>query len=825
MNKVFDKETLYQEEGQRRFDQHCSEAAFLIGGIGTGNFSVGARGELRAWEIFNRSGKDNYMPNGFFALWVKAEGQSPLTKVLESQMQPPYSKSHGFVDYEVGGLPRFSHSQMTAEYPFVQVKLWDEDMPVEVTMECFNPFIPLNSKDSGLPCGIIRYRVKNIGNLPLDVSVVGSLTNMTTLVDYDRHTWNHFQRDGEGINVFRKEEGLSGIYFSPKNPDPNKWRYGSMALATPEESVSYKRAWLNSGWWDGLQDMWDDFCQDGRLEAESVYKAKDVDYESPDATASLAIHKWLEPGEEQSFDYYLSWYFPYRVDCWSEGMFDQVVRPKNQAASCCGEQPAYPYRKKFYATQFSDAWAVTQYLAQHWQRLYGHSLAFRRAFFASTLPSYVLDAVAANITVLRSQTCFRLEDGTLMGWEGCFEDEGCCEGNCTHVWNYAQTVAFLFPDLERSMRRLEYGVETKADGKMNFRSYQLWGMEGHDHVPAADGQLGTFVRFYREWKLSGDNDFLRELWPRAKKTLDYAFSFWDKDGDLVLETNTFNTYDIAFQGPSSMINSLFFAALKAGAEMAGYLGDEESAGRYEAAFALGSKRMDELLWGGEYYIQQVADPDEYRYQYGDGCLSDQIFGQTLAHLTGLGYVLPKDHVKKAVKAVFDNNFALSMAEHHNLQRTYALNNEAGLLLCTWPKGNRPKLPFPYSDEVWTGIEYQVATHLIYEGYIDEGLTLVKNLRDRHDGIRRNPWDEVECGHHYVRAMASFGLLVALSGFTYDLPQGKIAFAPKINQADFHCFYITGKSWGIYSSQEQPDGSRKQSIQVLYGSQEGVKLDE
>jgi hypothetical protein len=235
--------------------------------------------------------------------------------------------------------------------------------------------------------------------------------------------------------------------------------------------------------------------------------------------------------------------------------------------------------------------------------------------------------------------------------------------------------------------------------------------------------------------------------------------------------------------------------------------------------------MDRKLWNGEYYIQAIDDPDEYRYQYGEGCLSDQLFGQTLAHLCGLGYVLPEAHVKRAILAVFEHNFRTSFEAHHNTQRTYVLNGESGLLMCSWPHGGRPRLPFPYSDEVWTGVEYHVATHLIYEGYVREGLTIVKALRDRHDGIRRSPWNEVECGHHYARSLASCGVLTALSGFSCDMVEGTVSFRPALDLDTFTCFFSTGTAWGTYTREKKADGSYSERIDVLYGDASGVKLIE
>jgi uncharacterized protein (DUF608 family) len=262
-----------------------------------------------------------------------------------------------------------------------------------------------------------------------------------------------------------------------------------------------------------------------------------------------------------------------------------------------------------------------------------------------------------------------------------------------------------------------------------------------------------------------------------------------------LDSQQHNTYDIEFHGANSLANSMFFGALTAGARIADRVGDPGTAERYRTAAARGAARMDELLFNGEYYQQRLDDVDERRYQYGTGCLSDQVFGQLLAHLAGLGYVLPEAHVRSAVAAVYRHNFRADLSGHHSVQRTYALRGESGLLLCSWPRGGRPRIPFVYSDEVWTGIEYQVATHLILEGLIDEGLRVVRGVRDRHDGRARNPWNEVECGNHYARSLASWGLLVALTGAGYDAPAGTLAFRPRLGLDEFRVPFTTGTGWG------------------------------
>jgi hypothetical protein len=305
----------------------------------------------------------------------------------------------------------------------------------------------------------------------------------------------------------------------------------------------------------------------------------------------------------------------------------------------------------------------------------------------------------------------------------------------------------------------------------------------------------------------------------------------------MMEGEQHNTYDVEFFGANSMVGTLYLGALKAAALMAEALGDDTAAARFREVYESGRRRCDATLWNGEYYEQQVrvvgVPPDalsnedwhpspikpgeaQPRYQYGPGCLSDQVLGQWFSRVVGLGYVLPRDRVRQALRAVFQHNWRRRLDTHARCQRTYALNDEAGLLLCSWPRGGRPAYPFPYADEVWTGIEYQVAAHLIYEGMLHKGLSLVKAVRDRHDGARRNPWDEFECGHHYARAMASWSVLLALSGYRYSALDGRLGFAPALNKEDFRCFFSTGAAWGAFA-QRRSTGGLAADISVSEGA--------
>ena len=800
-HKTYSKEELYKAKTTKKYDQDCAQARFLLGGIGTGNISLCADGSLQDFEIFNKPNKGYKLPFTFFAIHAKKEGEESVTKLLEGRTPTPHNRAHGYPPDVMAGVPKFEKTSMIGEYPFVNIDFYDRSVPVKVSLEAFTPFIPHDPDNSGIPCAIFKYTVTNDNDSDVFVSICSAMSN----------TFGETSASKLGKNTFNKtvhdaDLGFTGILMD-NDMEKGNITYGNNLIGTVNRNVSVKPEWYNGGWWDGIQDAWDDFREDGKF--DSGNRTGFPEDRSKKQRGAISAYETLKTGESKDFIFIISWYYPNRKNSWSE-YYD--------IEKCCDVSVV----KNKYACLFEDSFHVAKYVFMNYTKLYEKTKQFHDALFESTYPTYVLDALASNISVIRSTTCFRLENDRFFGWEGCNDQGGCCMGNCTHVWNYAQTLAFLFPSLERNMRDTEFNYETDENGKMNFRSNKFFG-EYINYHPAADGQLGCIIRLYRDWKLSGDTDFLATVWQKVKASLDFAFKYWDSDNDCVLDSQQHNTYDIEFYGPNSLISSMFFAALKAGVKMAEAMNDIDALKKYENALKAGPVLMDKMLWNGEYYIQKIENVNEYKYQYGTGCLSDQLFGQLCAHVAGLGYVLPEEHVKRAMLSIFKYNFLDNFHDHNNVQRTYALNDEKGLLLCTWPYAGRPVFPFVYSDEVWTGFEYQVAAHLIFEGYVDEGLTIVKAVRDRHDGIKRNPWNEVECGNHYVRSMASWSVLIALSGFKYDMVEKTISFNPKINNERFKTFWSTGTAWGTYESYINEKGDVKTDLKVLAGSIDGVKV--
>ena len=802
-------EKIIRSNTQKSYSKEATAAKFLLGGIGTGNISIGSRGNFTDFELFGLPNKGMESPYTFFALRTEDSNGRVTAKALEGELVPPFDGSHGFHAWEIGGLPRFRQTSMCGEYPVVWIDFFDEDIPLSITMEAYTPFVPLDVENSSIPCGIIKYKVKNTLELVQTVSVAGSFAN---LCNYSgRDIWSKPLFQGISKNTFINEKQVRGISFTSESKKQDELEYMDMGLFTTEEEVFYREYWNEGAWWDGLQDFWNDFMEDGSLTNDRVIKGKgNRMHQSDIKMGSLGMTKRVEPGQTVEFLFLISWCHPWRIRSWDQL---QDYREKERKLI-----------KNYYASLYPSALDAARYVVEHYEWLEDLTAKFHNSFFASSFPEYVLDAVSSNLTVIRSNTCFQVEDGTFFAYEGCFHIAGCCDGNCTHVWNYAQTLAYFYPQLEKSMRRTEFMEEMDEEGAMNFRARIYLQDEPWELPPAADGQLGCVLRLYRDWKLTGDTEHLHMLWPFAKRTLEFAKKYWDEDKDGALDGQQHNTYDIEFYGMNSMINSIYIAALKAGQQIAEYLGEEKLAKDYKDTWETAAEIVDRTCFNGSYYIQKIDDVNAYKYQYGDGCLADQLFGQQLAHLSGLGYVMKEENVKSAVKAIYDYNFKTTLRGHCNLQRTYALNEDSGLLICTWPKGNRPEIPFVYSDEVWTGIEYQVATHLIQEGYLEEGLTIVEAVRNRHDGIKRNPWNEVECGYHYARSLASFGVWVALSGYHCDLPAAKLTFHPTITGDALSIFFICGRAWGtVKIEKDKATGYKTIHTEVLYGDLEGIRI--
>ena len=782
--------------------------AFPLGGVAAGSVCLGGRGQLRDWEIFNRPNQ-GYRPRYAFAsIWAQRGADKPVARILESRILPPYEGPSGLGADNVPGMSRLEAAIFTGAYPLAQIRFKDSTLPVAVELEAFSPFIPHDPDESGLPVAILHYRVTNHGAASAKVGIAYSLEN-PILSDKSGP-------DGDKRrNQVRQASKLHGV--SMDNPaisavDPMQGTIALAALNTPGASISCWPGWPQGKWWTPPLLFWDRFSANGDLGAEP---------DPHNEVGVVCMQQTIAPGQTASFRFLLGWHFANRTPDWCGW-----AAPKGHGSDIIGN---------YYATRFPDAWQAIEYTADHLESLESRTRAFTDALCDSTVPAEVKDAATANLSTLASTTCFRTADGEFHGFEGSGKTTGCCFGNCLHVWNYETVTPHLFPSFARSLRRSAFGYSMEDNGAMHFRQLLPDGIERSGNA-AADGQMGQIVHAWLDWKLSGDTAWLRELWPRIRKAVEFAWikDGWDPHRDGVLEGVQHNTYDVEFYGPNPMCSIYYLGALRAAADMANAVGDSNAAHQYRSLYEKGRTWIDDNLFNGEYYVQQIrgfrkdqispglvggmgADDTEHpQFQVGEGCLIDQLVGQYLVDVAGMGALVDPDRIRKTLDSIHRYNAKQSMAHWENAARTYAVNGEAAVVICDYARAERPRVPFPYFSEAWTGLEYTFAALLIRWGMPEEGLVCVRNTRARFDGARRNPWNEVEAGNHYVRAMASWSVFVAMSGFLYCGDCAEVTAAPPTAEAIFNCFWATATGWGTYTL-DKSGGSTRFTLHVLAGA--------
>ncbi len=796
--------TKFQYRGNK-----LKEISFPLGGIGTGCIGLAGNGRLIDWEIYNKPNKGSYNGYSHFAIRAEEDGKVIDARVLNGDFPPPYTGSFSLSQYSnfgfgvpnlsMAGFPHFRDVTFTGTFPLAVLDFIDDSFPGQVKMTAFNPFIPLNEDDSGIPAAFFEFEITNNTEKKLKYMLAGVLNNPLQKNQINRHL---------------ADDDIHFMHLASDGLPADAVGYGDMTLATDASDASWQEYWYRGGWNDAQEVYWHDFTTPGALRNRqySPEEASDKNH------GTLAAHFELSPGENKKIRFIISWNFP---NC--ENYWNPVKEPCDCSSGNCAPNTTNTW-KNYYATQFADSCASAKYALQQWDRLYSETCRFTDALFASNIPMEALDAVSANISILKSPTVLRLEDGTFYGWEGCHPSAGCCEGSCTHVWNYAQALPFLFPRLERSMRNADYKYNYFDHGGLSFRIQlplgRSKGVERMGIRACADGQFGGIMKVYRDWKICGDTEWLRGLWPVLKEVIGYAWhqdnhDRWDPDKTGVLWGRQHHTLDMELFGPSSWLTGFYLGALKAGAEMADALGDTETAVEYRDIFARGKAWVDVNLFNGEYYYQEVnlndkqmlesfdavnpywsEEHSEIKYQVGEGCVIDQVLAQWHAELYGLGEIFDTAQTETALRGLWKNSFVPAMRDAYNPWRIFSLNDEAGLVICSYPEGSKkPVIPVPYTQETMCGFEYAAASHMINHGMIDEGMTIVKAVRDRFDGEKRNPWNEIECGSNYARSMATYALLNVFSSFEFDMTRRAIGFHNTTNT-----FWSLDSAWGTYCQQ-------------------------
>lgn len=772
--------------------EYLNRVAFPMGGIGTGMICLEGTGALSHVSLRHRPEVFNE-PAVFAAISVKRRGKPNVARVLEGPV-PDWKKfgmggSGNGSGGQTYGLPRFREATFRTRFPFATIGLKDAAVPLQVQITGWSPFEPGDADNSSLPVCALEYKFTNPTRSPIDAVFSFNARN--------------FMGVNGGQQAVRSTP--SGFVLWEGGNKDRPWERGAFSARVTDPAAKVNNAWFRGGWFDALTLAWKD-VQDGA----AFDRPPDTEGgASPGATIFVPMK--LAAGEWKTVTLQLSWYVPS-----SNMRIGNDPKPMPPAPEAGGEQ----FYRPWYASRFKEVDEVAAYWQFRYDDLRKKSDDFAQVFYDSNLPPEAIEAVAANLTILKSPTVLRQYDGRLWAWEGCADNNGCCHGSCTHVWNYAQALPHLFPSLERTLRETEFAVSQNEEGHQQFRSNLPIRVVVHDFHAASDGQLGGIMKIHREWRISGNTVWMQRLWPKIKKSLDYCIETWDPGHKGVVEEPHHNTYDIEFWGPDGMCTSFYLGALAAAIAMGSAAGDDVS--KYRDLHAKGTRVAETTLYNGEYFIQKIEwknlraknpldtksmvgnytpeavklfEKEGPKYQYGNGCLSDGVLGSWMAAVCGVGQVLEPKKVASHLKSLHKYNLKKDLSDYPNPQRpSYALGNEGGLLLCTWPKGGELSLPFVYSNEVWTGIEYQAASHMIHMGLVEEGLDVVRTCRDRYDGKTRNPFNEYECGHWYARAMSSFALLQALTGARYDAVD-KVLHLEPVLAGDYHGFLSTATGYG------------------------------
>jgi len=786
-----------------------------VGGIACGQLYLAGDGRLWLWDIF----KCNYSrePLGDMSMDLMTmcghyiHPVDSTTGTYHERMGANVKQGFAICvtlngKRQTRKLDRTGFDDITfrGEYPIGRVTFQDKQCPAHVAMEAFSPFVPPDARSSALPATVLAYTITNAGEQAVDVSLVGWLQNAVNPYDNEADLgtrrsiveatdqWVGLHHTVELNANFPKGEGLQGRHG-----------YGSMAMST----LHADRAALRGAAEVSLPLAESVFTEPAQVNTAAI---QPLDREM---IGALGQGTTLAPGQSRTVTFLLTWYFPFY-----QHRGGQMARIKDFAKL-----------QRHYRPWFGDAAEVARHVAREEARLIEGTRLWNRTWYDSTLPCWLLDRAFIPTDALATQTVHWFDNRRFWGWEGV----ECCPGTCTHVWNYAQALARVFPELERETRAgADYGLAFKEDGGICYRG------EFTDRV-AADGQGGTIMRAWREHTMSADDRFLRGVWPQVKRAIEHLVRM-DGNDDGVIEGSQANTLDASWVGPMAWISSIYCGALRAGAAMAEEMGDLSFAQTWRQIADRGAKHMVERLFNGEYFIH--LPPDFKHINTNKGCHIDQVLGQSWAIQYGLPRVLPKAETESALNSLWRYNFAPDAGGYalaHTAikgHRIYAGKGEAGLMMTTWPYGGdevavpgmdqkkdelkRWQGPGGCFDENQTGYEYQVAAHMVYEGepgskLVERGMAIARAIHDRYAPAKRNPYNEIECGDHYARAMAAYGVYLGVCGFEYHGPKGYIAFSPRLSADDFKAAFTSAAGWGSFAQQRRAR-AQTEVLEVKYG---------
>lgn len=754
-----------------------------VGGIQTGTVYLGGDGRMWLWDIFNKN------QSGIETKSIEYTSESGKKRKITERDGAAYidpSKNKGTVDQGFAfRIKKDNHTIIKkmestdwdeiifeATYPMAKVHYIDKQIGLEITANIFSPFIPLDEKNSGLPCTIYNFEIKNTTAIKADIAIIGWLENKASI----RSATQQDQRE----NNFISYKNISIVQCSiQQNQSPTQKLapdFGTMCIS----ALGKSKAQTNLSF---------------PLTSKSFDQSNiNTETKSPNEKliASTCVQLTVMPNKTSEIDFVFSWHF--------------VNLKLHKSIEDTG---------RYYNNWFSDASKVAAYVFDHATQLKKQSKLWSTTFYDSTLPWWFLERTFLNISTLATTTAHRFESGRFYAWEGV----GCCEGTCTHVWQYAQAMARIFPGIEKDTRsRIDLGLSFQPDGMIWYRGEVV-------KTAAIDGQAGTILRIYREHQMSSDHLFLKDNWDKIKQAIKYVIH-QDRNEDGMEDTPIENTLDAVWDGSIAWLVGLCIAAVKAGALMAEEMQDTEFQKLCNDYVHKGAKNMEEQLFNGEYFIH-LPDSIKGREKLGsyNTCHIDQVYGQSWAHQVGMGQIINKEKTTAALRALWKYNFTPDVGPYIKERaggRPYVLPGEGGLVMNTnplnekKPYGEKVTWQLGYFHECMSGFEHQVAAHMMAEGMIEESLVITRMIHDRYHAAKRNPFNEIECSDHYARAMASYGTFLSACGFEYHGPKGHIGFAPKVNDTNFKAPFTTAEGWGSFE-QIKKDNKIEATLDLKYGS--------
>ena len=741
--------------------EHLRRIRMPLGGIGTGQVSLCGTGGLRAFEIRNTAEK-TFTPcresvHPAFVLRTADSSGAVAARLLEgpldtSEYEGPYGCSapnHGY--------PRFPSAVFKVAYPLARVELSDPAMPVRATLEAMNPLVQGDAEASGMPVALLRWRLTNTGSAPISATVAAAMPNPC---------------GGALSQCAAETDSLRAVVFRGNADDsasakPFHRETGEFAVSLPRGAgdISIGATLFDAGWSDGLDQFWRRFVATGDVGDQTGCRECHF--------GLLAARVDLAPGETREIPFLYSWRFPNR-SAWERtenGFFSDEELVGNH-----------------YCHVWPDALSAADAFLARLPELEAKTVAFVRSVAeAPDVPAAIREAALFNLSTLRSPTCFRTADGHFYGWEGVDDTHGSCHGSCTHVWGYEHALVDIWPDLAKDMCELSFFHAMSDNGAISFRIGQPLARQARElGKAAADGQMQCIVKAWECWAKTGDDAWMERLYPTVRKALEFCWTEggWDADRDGVMEGCQHNTMDVDYYGPNPQMEFLYLAALQAVERLAARFDpDAAFAATCAGLRANGAAWTEANLFNGEWYEHRVASaeggfhpatkggwtpqtdlrhPD---FQLGPGCLIDQLVGDYAARAAGLDPVADPVHARKATETILARNRREPGAPAFNFMRDFVLAGERSLTMAWYPPERKPKTPFPYYPETMTGFEYVVAAWLAQTGDVANAEEIVRDIRSRYDGNKRNPFDEAECGHHYARALAAWSVFKACEGRT------------------------------------------------------------